>query len=298
MICLVIRVRLRPPHFQIIWRPRHIMMAQLIDRKHLKQEMKELLRSAQVSPRGMTCLYLALVLVLNLADSFMGLMNPGLLGTFISILTGLMSMVLASGFVMYCMAIRRGERAEYLTLFDGFSFVGKVILLNIVIYLFTFFWSLLFVIPGIIAAYRYRFALYNLYENPGIGVMEALNMSKQQTLGYKGQLFMLDLSYIGWLLLASLTSVVQTGYIYACIFQDPGYYLANPAQVYAITLPMPVGLQVVLGCVWPLLVALFYLPVYQCTELGYFDTAKHTSGVGEGAAPKDPGSFDSGWGGF
>ena len=111
------------------------MMAQLIDRKHLKQEMKELLRSAQVSPRGMTCLYLALVLVLNLADSFMGLMNPGLLGTFISILTGLMSMVLASGFVMYCMAIRRGERAEYLTLFDGFSFVGKVILLNIVIYL-------------------------------------------------------------------------------------------------------------------------------------------------------------------
>jgi len=274
------------------------MMAQLIDRKHLKQEMKELLRSAQVSPRGMTCLYLALVLVLNLADSFMGLMNPGLLGTFISILTGLMSMVLASGFVMYCMAIRRGERAEYLTLFDGFSFVGKVILLNIVIYLFTFFWSLLFVIPGIIAAYRYRFALYNLYENPGIGVMEALNMSKQQTLGYKGQLFMLDLSYIGWLLLASLTSVVQTGYIYACIFQDPGYYLANPAQVYAITLPMPVGLQVVLGCVWPLLVALFSLPVYQCTELGYFDTAKHTSGVGEGAAPKDPGSFDSGWGGF
>ena len=262
------------------------MMAQLIDRKHLKQEMKELLRSAQVSPRGMTCLYLALVLVLNLADSFMGLMNPGLLGTFISILTGLMSMVLASGFVMYCMAIRRGERAEYLTLFDGFSFVGKVILLNIVIYLFTFFWSLLFVIPGIIAAYRYRFALYNLYENPGIGVMEALNMSKQQTLGYKGQLFMLDLSYIGWLLLASLTSVVQTGYIYACIFQDPGYYLANPAQVYAITLPMPVGLQVVLGCVWPLLVALFYLPVYQCPELGPAGGAFfHVAGITAGGTP-------------
>ena len=41
-----------------------------------------------------------------------------------------------------------------------------------------------------------------------------------------------------------------------------------------------------------------YIRTYQCTELGYFDTAKHTSGVGEGAAPKDPGSFDSGWGGF
>lgn len=181
------------------------MMAQLIDRKHLKQEMKELLRSAQVSPRGMTCLYLALVLVLNLADSFMGLMNPGLLGTFISILTGLMSMVLASGFVMYCMAIRRGERAEYLTLFDGFSFVGKVILLNIVIYLFTFFWSLLFVIPGIIAAYRYRFAVYNLCENPEMGVMDAINMSKAQTVGFKWQLFVLDLSFLGWQILCGLT---------------------------------------------------------------------------------------------
>ena len=275
------------------------MMAAIVDRRRLKEETRELLRTAQVSSRGMTALYLGILVVLSLVNSLTSSIGSGgILSTFVSILTNLMSAVLAAGFVMYCMAIRQGQRAEYLTLFDGFSFVGKVIGLNILIALFTFLWSLLFVIPGIIASYRYRFALYNLYENPDIGILEALNMSKRQTLGYKGQVFMLDLSYIGWLLLASLTSVVQTGYIYACIFQDPGYYLANPAQVYAITLPMPVGLQVVLGCVWPLLVALFYLPVYQCTELGYFDTAKHTSGVGEGAAPKDPGSFDSGWGGF
>ena len=275
-----------------------MMMAQLIDRKQLKREMKELLRSAQVSPWGMTCLYLGLVLVLDLADGFVTSVSAGLLGTFVSILTGLMSMVLASGFVMYCMAIRRGERAEYLTLFDGFSFVGKVILLNIVEYLFVFLWSLLFVIPGFIAAYRYRFALYNLYENPGIGVMEALEMSKQQTLGYKGQLFFLDLSYIGWFLLASLSSVVQLGYLYMTIFQNPMYYLADPARVAAISLPLPFALQLLIDCVWPLLVALFYLPTYQCTELGYFDIAKQTSGVGQGAAPKDTGSFDGGWDGF
>ena len=275
-----------------------MMMAQLIDRKQLKREMKELLRSAQVSPWGMTCLYLGLVLVLDLTDGFVTSVSAGLLGTFVSILTGLMSMVLASGFVMYCMAIRRGERAEYLTLFDGFSFVGKVILLNIVEYLFVFLWSLLFVIPGFIAAYRYRFALYNLYENPGIGVMEALEMSKQQTLGYKGQLFFLDLSYIGWSLLASLSSLVQLGYLYMTIFQNPMYYLADPARVAAISLPLPFALQLLIDCAWPLLVALFYLPTYQCTELGYFDIAKQTSGVGQGAAPKDTGSFDGGWDGF
>ena len=274
------------------------MMAQLIDRKQLKQQMKDLLRSAQVGARGMTLLYLALVWALNLTDSLTGLVNDGLPAMFVSILTSLLGMVLSAGFVLYCMAVRRGERAEYLTLFDGFSFVGRIILLNIVEYLFIFLWSLLFVIPGLIAAYRYRFALYNLYENPGIGVMEALEMSKRQTLGYKSQLFTLDLSYIGWFLLDSLPSIVQIAYIYMSILQDPMYYLADPMRVYAISLPLPFALQVLIGCAWPMLVAVFYQPAYQCTELGYFDIAKHTSGVSLSGAGGPDQPDGGGWGGF
>ena len=71
--------------------------------------------------------------------------------------------------------------------------------------LYVALWSLLLVIPGIVAAYRYRFAMLNLCENPEIGVMEALNMSKAQTLGFKWQLFVLDLSFIGWNILVGLT---------------------------------------------------------------------------------------------
>ena len=69
----------------------------------------------------------------------------------------------------------------YESLFDAFPFAGKVILLSIVEGIFIFLWSMLFVIPGIIAAYRYSFAMLNLCENPELGVMEALNLSKQQT---------------------------------------------------------------------------------------------------------------------
>ena len=271
------------------------MMAQLIDRKSLKQEMKHLLRSAQVSARGMVCLYLALILVLNLANSFISAISSGLPATFVFILANLLSMVLSAGFVLYCMAVRRGERAEYLTLFDGFSFVGKVILLNLVIYCFTLLWSMLFVIPGIVAAYRYRFALYNLYENPGLNVMEALEMSKRQTRGYKGQLFMLDLSYFGWYLLASLPVLAEFFYGYFLIFQNPGYYLADLNRISAISLPISGGLQILLDNLWPMALAVFYLPVYQCTELGYFDIARQTSGVG-GSAPGQP--EDGGWSGF
>ena len=83
----------------------------------------------------------------------------------------------------------------------GFTFAGKVIALYIVEGFFVALWSMLFVIPGIIAAYRYSFAMLNLCENPELGVMEALNLSKQQTNGYKMQLFLLQLSFIGWSLL-------------------------------------------------------------------------------------------------
>ena len=260
------------------------MMAQIIDRKQLKEDMKELLRNAQVNPKGLTALYLLISMAISMLGNFTG-EAAGILGIFVSVFSSLMDMVLGAGFIMYCMAIRRNERAEYLTLFDGFSFVGKIIGLNLVIYMFIVLWSMLFVIPGIIAAYRYRFALYNLYENPGIGIMEALDMSKRQTIGYKGQLFLLDLSYVGWVFLASLPLVIMEGMgaaEYAVTFASGG-----AVAVYSVvSLPWTWSL---LTNVWSLVVALFYLPNYQCTELGYFETAKRTSGVGFGVGPRQDG---------
>lgn len=263
------------------------MIAELIDRKQLKADVRELLSGAQVSPRGMAGLYLGLILVLNLVDGLSG--DAGLLGTFVAILTTLLSWVLGAGFVLYCMAIRRGERAEYLTLFDGFSFVGKIIGLNIVIYIFIFLWSMLFLVPGVVAAYRYRFALYNLYENPGVGVMEALDMSKRQTLGYKGQLFLLDLSYLGWFLLASVPSILYTCELYGYAFREVYAHGALEIPAGYAVLGLPDLAWTLIISLWALAAGLFYLPHYQCVELGYFETAKRTSGVGEGAAPRQGG---------
>ena len=264
------------------------MMVQQIDRKQLKRDSKALLRTAQVSPMAMTALYLGLVLVLDAADVLSGgsaaLGIGSLLSTFVSVLTWLVGMVLSAGFVLYCMAIRRGERAEFLTLFDGFAFVGKVIGLNIVITVFIALWSMLFVIPGIVAAYRYRFALYNLYESPGIGIMEALDMSKRQTVGYKAQLFLLDLSYYGWAFLAALPSAVLEWCVSYQEFSAIVGLAGTPALITSL-LALSDFSWILIIDLWSLVVSLFYLPVYQCTELGYFETAKSTSGVGFGAEP-------------
>lgn len=261
------------------------MTAELIDRKGMKAEVREMLSGAQVSPRAITALYCGLLLVLNMVSAFAG--DTGFLSTFVTILTSLLNVILGAGFAMYCMAIRRSERAEYIMLFDGFSFVGKLIGLTIVTALFIWLWSMLFIIPGIIAAYRYRFAPYNLYENPGIGVMEALEMSKRQTMGYKGQLFALGLSYLGWTLLDSLPAIVEVGMLYYGLFSSAFDYMngtiaAMPADISTFAV-LPAWLWTLIISLWSMAVSLFYLPNYQCVELGYFETAKRTSGVGAGA---------------
>ena len=186
------------------------MMYEQIDRKQRKWEAAELLRDAQVSPKAMTALYMLLVLALNLISSLSG---SGFLGIFISILTALLSAVLAAGFTLYCMAVRRGERAEFLTLFDGFSFVGKLIVLELLMGFFVMLWSLLFIIPGIIKSYEYYMVPYILAENPNISSARAFELSKMMTNGEKLNIFVLELSFLGWQLLGILACCIGNYFV-------------------------------------------------------------------------------------
>lgn len=252
-------------------------MPQTIDRPQLKREVRSLLSGAWVNPKGMTVFYLMLLLVLNMVDTLASdLLASGVVTTFISILTSWMSVILTVGFTLYCMAICRRQRAEYLTLFDGFSFVGKIICLEILTYFFIYLWSMLFLIPGIIAAYRYRFALFNLCENPGISVMEALNLSKRQTLGYKGQLFLLDVSYLGWILLSQLPLLVEYGLLAPQMFTAYSALFTN-APIPDVTLPyLPAWGWLLVTGLWEVVVSAFFLPERTCMEWEYFETAKET----------------------
>ena len=150
---------------------------------------------------------------------------PAFAVLFVSVLVWLLSSVLAAGWVLYHQGVRRGQTMPYSSLFDGFGFTGKIILLHLVMGLFVFLWTLLLVIPGIIAIYRYRFALYNLCENPEMGVMEAIRLSKQQTMGFKLDLFVLDLTFIGWGILCGLTLGILSIWIRPYIQQtDLAYF--------------------------------------------------------------------------
>ena len=71
--------------------------------------------------------------------------------------------------------------------------------------LFTFLWSLLFIIPGIIKALAYFMTPYILAESKNVPATEALKLSMRMTNGYKGEIFVMGLSFIGWGILTALT---------------------------------------------------------------------------------------------
>jgi len=79
--------------------------------------------------------------------------------------------------------------------------------LNILVSIFTFLWSLLFIIPGIVASISYTYSLYIKMENPDVSALDAIKMSKEITRGHKGEIFLLSLSFIGWILLGIITIV-------------------------------------------------------------------------------------------
>ena len=202
----------------------------LLDRVSLKNEAKGILRGARVSPYLFTLLFMGISLVLTAVSDFVSFDEdmvhniyystgvdlsflvlhrafPAALVTFVSILVSLLSVLLNAGYYRYHLAVRRGEEVPYLGLFDGFSFAGKLILLALVQYIFIFLWTLLFIVPGIIAAYRYRLALYLLLDHPEMSAMDCIRESKRIMSGNKGQLFVLDLSFIGWWILAGIPIV-------------------------------------------------------------------------------------------
>jgi len=119
---------------------------------------------------------------------------------------------LAFGLYLYFLTLVREEFGDFNLLFKAFSFsgqnlgiFGKTLGLYFLMNLFIFLWSLLLIIPGIIASYSYRMAFYLLIDDPDMEIMEAISKSKEMMKGYKTKLFLLDLSFIGWVLLSVLS---------------------------------------------------------------------------------------------
>lgn len=91
----------------------------------------------------------------------------------------------------------------------------------------NFLWYLLLIIPGIVKSYAYRMVPYILADNPNIGYERAVELSMKMTDGHKFNIWVLDLSFIGWYLLGILALFI------GILFVMP-YVNATNAELYLV----------------------------------------------------------------
>lgn len=115
-------------------------------------------------------------------------------------------------FVFY--SASKGEKINFWDLFKGFeTCFGETFLSQILVSVFTFLWSMLFIVPGIIKTYAYSMTLYLQMREPGLEAQEAIKKSQEYMKGYKMNLFLLDLSFLGWDILEVLTCGILMIYV-------------------------------------------------------------------------------------
>ena len=225
----------------------------IIDRTAAKLQAKQLIRESQPSMLTAALLYTLLTALigwlslrltgvdtntmnelLQLAsegnsEAVMEMMTkatPSAGASLIDSLLRLAMAVVGVGFSLFVMNSVRRSQPALGNLLDGFGMFPRVLFLIILQIVFIFLWSLLLVIPGIVAAYRYSFAVYVMIDHPEMSAMDCLRESKRLTTGYKRQLFLLDLSFIFWFL---LTMIPVVGYI-AQVYVTP--YMESARVLY------------------------------------------------------------------
>jgi len=101
--------------------------------------------------------------------------------------------------------VDREKEPELGTLFGYFRFWKTTAAASFLQGLYVFLWSLLLIIPGIIAGYSYAMTEFILSEHPHLTASEAIAQSKQLMAGNRFRLFCLEFSFIGWDILCAFT---------------------------------------------------------------------------------------------
>jgi len=109
------------------------------------------------------------------------------------------------GFVIFFLTFVRRGNAEIGMLFTGFKNFGNALAAYLLMFIFTFLWALLLIVPGIIAALSYSQTFYLLADDTTLGPLDAIRKSKEMMIGRKWKLFCLGLRFLGWVLLCLLT---------------------------------------------------------------------------------------------
>ena len=123
------------------------------------------------------------------------------------------------------------EEKPYMAAFSVFTEnrFGPELINFVLVSIFTFLWTWLLIIPGIIKAYSYSMTPYIVKDmvasGKQVGATDGINASKELMKGHKMALFIFDLSFLGWNILAAITCGI--GYLWVT-----PYYQTAKANFY------------------------------------------------------------------
>lgn len=118
----------------------------------------------------------------------------------------LVGLPIAYGLAVLMLSVYRGsDDIDFGILFEGFKDYGRILGTKVLQAVYTFLWTLLLIIPGLIKAYSYAMTDFILKDKPEMKNNAAIEKSMAMMDGYKMKLFLLDLSFIGWFILCLFT---------------------------------------------------------------------------------------------
>ena len=121
----------------------------------------------------------------------------------------ILKVIFDSGYEMYILLISRRIKTEFRTLFYGFNFPVKTFLIAVIKNCLVLLGLSLFIVPGVVLYYWYRFAFFVLVDHPEYSAIRCLRESRKLVKGNTAQLFVLDLSLLGWRLLSWTVSMTM-----------------------------------------------------------------------------------------
>ena len=170
----------------------------------------------------------------------------GGVGWLLGVALEVMSIELAVGFVIYCLQVWRRQPAGMGNLFDSFGMFFRSIWITVIPSILVSLWSMFYVVPvtalivmtdsyiwlllGLplmipmyMAIFGYSLSTFIMIENPGLNCFACIAMSKVVMRGYKWKRFVLDLSFLGWILLCLIPVAGWILYLWVRAYMQTTY---------------------------------------------------------------------------
>lgn len=172
--------------------------------KELKNKAKKSLKGKYKDAIAILIATFGMNFIATIAINFLGL-NENLTQFINSVSSTIINGVVGFGIVNFYLKISRNEQTSYEEMFSKTKMMWFYILLSLLTGLFIALWSILFIIPGIIAAMSYSLIFYIKLDNPELSLIEVIGKSKKMMQGHKWEFFVLNLSFLGWEILGIFT---------------------------------------------------------------------------------------------